>query len=74
MGHLSRDRRFTGFTVTSALTYAVFFACRSTSSFVLQDIYGALPTAFSLLFAANAAGMLLAAQLNGFLLARFSPR
>jgi len=74
MGRLSRDGHFMGFTVTSALTYAVFFAYLSTSSFVLQDIYGASPTVFSLLFAANAVGMLLAAQLNGFLLARFSPR
>jgi len=74
MSRLSRDGRFMGFTVTSALTYAVFFAYLSTSSFVLQDIYGASPTVFSLLFAANAVGMLLAAQLNGFLLARYSPR
>jgi DHA1 family bicyclomycin/chloramphenicol resistance-like MFS transporter len=74
MSRLSRDGRFMGFTITSALTYAVFFAYLSTSSFVLQDIYGASPTVFSLLFAVNAVGMLLAAQLNGFLLARFSPR
>jgi len=71
---LSHDRRFMGYTFTSALTYAVFFAYLSTSSFVLQDFYGASPTTFSLLFAVNAVGMLLAAQLNGFLLARFSPR
>ena len=74
MGLLAHDGRFMGYTFTSALTTAMFFGYLSTSSFVLQGIYGVSPTAFSLLFALNAVGMLLAAQLNGFLLARFSPR
>ena len=73
-GMLSRDLRFMGFASTSALSFVAFFAYLAASSFVYQDLYGASPVLFSLLFAANAIGMLAVSQLNHRLLARFSPR
>ena len=73
-GMLSRDLRFMGFASASALSFVAFFAYLAASSFVYQDLYGASPVLFSLLFAANAIGMLVVSQVNHRLLARFSPR
>jgi MFS transporter, DHA1 family, multidrug resistance protein len=70
---LTRDPRFMGFAVTSALSFAGFFAYLAGSSFVYQGVYGVSPAVFSLLFAVNAIGMLGASELNHRLLARFTP-
>ena len=71
---LTRDLRFMGYTLTSALPFMGFFGYLAASSFVYQDIYGASPVLFSVLFSINAVGMLGASQLNHRLLARFSTR
>jgi len=71
---LSRDAAFMGLTISAALTYGAFFAYLAASSFVIQDVYGATPVMFSVLFSINAVGMLLGSQLNHLLLGRFSPR
>jgi DHA1 family bicyclomycin/chloramphenicol resistance-like MFS transporter len=63
-----------GYALTSALAFMGFFAYLAGSSFVYQDIYGASPVLFSVLFAGNALGMLAASQLNHWLLARCTPR
>ncbi|MCX6364911.1 MAG: multidrug effflux MFS transporter [Actinobacteria bacterium] len=73
-GMLSCDLRFMGFASASALSFVAFFAYLAASSFVYQDLYGASPVLFSLLFATNAIGMLAVSQLNHRLLTRFSPR
>ena len=70
---LTRDARFMGFALTSALSFAGFFAYLAGSSFVYQDVYGVSPAGFSVLFAVNAVGMLGASELNHRLLARFTP-
>ena len=74
MARLSRDGRFMGYTLTGAFVYMVFFAYLGGSTFVYQHLYGISPTTYSLLFAANALGMMVAGQANHRLLARFSPR
>jgi DHA1 family bicyclomycin/chloramphenicol resistance-like MFS transporter len=74
MAGLTRDGRFMGYTLTGALVYMAFFAYLGGSSFVLQHEYGLSPTAYSVLFAVNAVGMLAAGQANHRLLGRFSPR
>jgi DHA1 family bicyclomycin/chloramphenicol resistance-like MFS transporter len=73
MGMLTRDPRFMGLSTSSALAFVAFFAYLAASSFVYQDLYGASPVEFSLLFAVNALGMLAVNQLNHRLLARFTP-
>lgn len=70
---LTRDPRFMGFAISSALSFAGFFAYLAGSSFVYQGVYGVSPAMFSLLFAVNAIGMLGASELNHRLLARFTP-
>jgi len=74
MARLTRDGRFMGYTFTGAFVYMAFFAYLGGSSFVFQHQYGISATAYSILFAVNAVGMLAAGQANHRLLARFSPR
>ena len=71
---IGSDARFLGLALTSAFSFAGFFAYLAGSSFVYQNVYGVSPVAFSVLFAVNALGMLGANALNRRLLARFTPR
>jgi DHA1 family bicyclomycin/chloramphenicol resistance-like MFS transporter len=71
---LARDRVFVGYALTVAFAYASLFGYISGSSFALQDVYGLTATQFSLLFAANAAGMIVLGLLNARLVRRFPVR
>ncbi len=71
---LARDRVFAGYALTVAFAYASLFGYISGSSFALQDLYGLSPTGFSLVFAANAAGMIALGLLNARLVRRFPVR
>ena len=53
-----------GYALTVAFAYASLFAYISGSSFVLQDLYGLSATQFSLVFALNAAGMIVLGLVN----------
>jgi DHA1 family bicyclomycin/chloramphenicol resistance-like MFS transporter len=61
---LLRDARFVGCVVSSGLAFAAMFAYISGSPFVLQKVYGATPTVFSLLFAVNGLGIVAAGRLS----------
>ena len=71
---LARDRVFAGYALTVAFAYASLFGYISGSSFVLQDVYGLSATQFSLVFALNAAGMIVLGLLNARLVRRFPVR
>ncbi len=72
---LLADRAFLGHALAGGLGFAAMFAYISGSSFVFQVIYRLSPQRFSLVFAANAIGIVLLSQLNGRLLVnRFGPR
>ncbi|MCO1578488.1 multidrug effflux MFS transporter [Crossiella sp. SN42] len=71
---LLRDRAFVGYVLTSGLTMAAMFAYISGSPFVIQDLYGASPQVYSLIFGANAIGIVAVAQLNGRLAHRVHSR
>ncbi|MFD8737086.1 multidrug effflux MFS transporter [Streptomyces sp. NPDC059618] len=68
MRRLLADRVFTGYTLAGGFTFAALFAYISASPFVIQDLYGASPQTFSLLFGANSVGLVVAGQINGKLL------
>ncbi|MCS0638954.1 multidrug effflux MFS transporter [Streptomyces sp. LP05-1] len=68
MRGLIGDRVFTGYTLTAGLAFAVLFAYISASPFVIQEIYGASPQTFSLLFGLNSVGLVIVGQVNGKLL------
>ncbi|GAB3647365.1 multidrug effflux MFS transporter [Streptomyces sparsus] len=65
MRGLLADRVFTGYLFAGALTFAALFAYIAASPFVVQEIYGASPQTFSLLFMVNSIGLVAVGQLNG---------
>jgi DHA1 family bicyclomycin/chloramphenicol resistance-like MFS transporter len=67
---LLRDRHFAGFALAGALAFGALFTYVSGSPFVLQDLYGASPQAFSAVFAVNSVGIVAFGQLNGRLAGR----
>ncbi|WP_234043251.1 multidrug effflux MFS transporter [Streptomyces marianii] len=74
MRALVADRVFTGYTLAGGLAFAALFAYISASPFVVQNLYGASPQTFGLLFAVNSIGLVAVGQINGKLLVgRVSP-
>ncbi|MFE1923117.1 multidrug effflux MFS transporter [Streptomyces asoensis] len=65
MRRLLADPLFTGYLLTGGFAFAALFAYISASPFVVQEIYGASPQTFGLLFGANSVGLVLIGQLNG---------
>nr|WP_089221708.1 multidrug effflux MFS transporter [Actinacidiphila glaucinigra] len=68
MRGLLADRAFTGYMLTGGFTFAALFAYVSASSFVVQEIYGASPQTYSLLFGLNSVGLVALGQVNGKIL------
>ncbi|GAA2804412.1 multidrug effflux MFS transporter [Streptomyces showdoensis] len=68
MRGLLADRVFAGYMLAGGLAFAVLFAYISASPFVVQEIYGASPQTFSLLFGLNSVGLVAVGQINGRLL------
>jgi DHA1 family bicyclomycin/chloramphenicol resistance-like MFS transporter len=71
---LLADRRFVGFVLVVGLGGGAMIGYVSGSSFVLQDVYGASPQLFGVLFGINAVFLVAGAQVNAHLLATRSPR
>lgn len=67
---LAADRLFAAYALSSGLAFAAMFAYISGSPFVLEGHYGVSPQLFSLIFAANALGLVAASGLNGRLVGR----
>jgi DHA1 family bicyclomycin/chloramphenicol resistance-like MFS transporter len=65
MRRLLADLPFTGFMLAGGFAFAALFAYISASPFVVQDIYGASPQTFSLLFGLNSVGLVIVGQING---------
>lgn len=71
---LIRDRNFMGYVLTQGFISAALFSYIISSSFVLQNIYGVSPQMFSIIFAANGVGFLIASQITGALVGRISEK
>ncbi|WP_406313880.1 multidrug effflux MFS transporter [Streptosporangium sp. NBC_01639] len=69
-GHLLRNRSFMASALAGGLGFGGMFAYISGSPFVLQQVYGASPQTFSLVFALNALGLTVTAQIGGRLAGR----
>ncbi|GAA3365816.1 multidrug effflux MFS transporter [Streptomyces antimycoticus] len=65
MRGLLADRVFTGYMLAGSFAFAALFAYVAGSSFIVQEIYGASPQTFSLLFGLNSIGLIATGQLNG---------
>ena len=72
-GQLIRDTPFVGYAVAAGLAFGAMFAYIAGSPFVLQGIFHVSPQTFSLIFGMNAAGFVLASQINGSLVSRIRP-
>ncbi|WP_271396448.1 multidrug effflux MFS transporter [Salinicoccus roseus] len=64
-GDLFKDKVFMGIAFTQALIMSAMFAYIAGSPFVLQNIYEVSPQQFSLIFAINGLGIIVAAQAAG---------
>ena len=64
-GNLFKDRVFMGIAFTQAFIMSSMFAYISGSPFVLQNLYHVTPQQFSLFFALNGIGIIIAAQVTG---------
>lgn len=73
-GGLIRERKFVGLFLTGGLMMASLFSYVSGSSFVLQGVYGLSEQQFALLFAGNAAGLIIATQINARVAVKYGPR
>lgn len=67
---LLTDRHLIGYVMVNGFAFAAMFAYISGSSFVLQSLFGLSPQQYSLVFAVNAAGLVIAAQVSGRLVER----
>lgn len=70
---LFRDRNYLIMVSVAALMFAALIAYVGGSPFVLQEIYGLSPSTFGIVFAVNAVGLIVFAQLNPMLAKRFGP-
>lgn len=68
---IMRNRVFMGYALVQGFVSAAMFAYISGSPFVLQKIYEVTPQTYSLIFAMNGAGIIIASQLAGRLAERF---
>jgi DHA1 family bicyclomycin/chloramphenicol resistance-like MFS transporter len=73
-GGLAGDREFMGYALGMGLAFGAMAAYIAGSPFVLQDIYGASPQLFSVVFALNAGGIIAASQVGRALVDRVGPR
>ncbi|PIH60937.1 multidrug effflux MFS transporter [Paenibacillus sp. LK1] len=69
---IAGDRLFMGYALTQGFVSAGMFAYISGSPFVLQKIYGISPQMFSVCFAINGIGIILASQIAGRLAGKVS--
>lgn len=69
---LLKDPGFIGIALSQAFTRTSMYAYISGSPFVLQNVYDVTPFQFSMIFATNGIGLILAANFTGKLSARFS--
>jgi MFS transporter, DHA1 family, multidrug resistance protein len=74
IGTVVKNRMYLGYTLTFAFGFAAMFAYISASPFVLQNVLGLSPAAYSLAFAANALGLMLVSALSTRLAGHFSLR
>lgn len=72
-GGLLRDRTFLPHAIAFALGISAMFAYIAASSFVLEDLYGISPLAFSAVFAVNSMAIIVAAQYGGHVVTRVGP-
>lgn len=72
--NLFKDRIFMGYAFAQGFVYAAMFSYISGSPFVLKNMYGLSPQQFSLFFAMNGIGLIIATQTTGRLAGKIHER
>ncbi len=72
MREVASNRNFLVNALSCGLGFGVLFAYIAGSSYALENVYGLSPQQFSLAFAGNAIGLIIASQVNGRLIRRVS--
>lgn len=72
-GRLLRDRRYMGYTLPAALCFGALVAYIAGSPFVLENLHGLSPAAFSVVFAINGLGLAGSRQLSRVFAAKAPP-
>jgi len=67
------DRVYLGYTLTFAFAFTAMFAYISASSFIYQNVLGLSTVGYSIAFAANAFGLVVASAVSGALTGRLAP-
>jgi MFS transporter, DHA1 family, multidrug resistance protein len=73
-GHLLKNSSFMGYVLSNGFIFAAMFSYISGSSFVIQHVYGASAETYSLIFAVNGVGIMIASQLTGRLADRINEK
>ena len=73
-GGVLRNTRFLGMSLSAGLLMGTLFGYISASSFVFMTYFGLSASNYSLIFAVNSVGMILAGQLNLYLTKKMSTR
>ncbi|OYD69430.1 multidrug effflux MFS transporter [Rhodococcus sp. OK302] len=74
LGYVTGNRRYLGYALAFIFGFGALFSYISASPFVVQDVLGLTPSQFSMVFAVNAIGMVVAATITTRLLGRVSAR
>jgi len=73
IGQLLRNRSYVGYTLVTGFSFMALFGYISASSFVMQNVLGLSPTAYSIVFGTNAVGIMLLGAISSWLVRRIEP-
>jgi len=71
---LLSDPAFVGIAIVGAMTFTTLFAYLSSSSFILQDVYGLSAQQYGVVFGINSMGLVACTQIASRIMRRFPPR
>ena len=74
IGQLLANRSYVAYTLVTGFSFMALFGYISASSFVLQNVLGLSPTVYSVVFGANAFGIMLFGATSSWLVRRIAPR
>ncbi|MGG7103902.1 multidrug effflux MFS transporter [Rhodococcus sp. 24CO] len=74
LGYVTGNRRYLGYALAFIFGFGALFSYIAASPFVVQNVLGLTPSQFSMVFAVNAVGMVVAATITARLLGRLNAR
>ncbi len=72
--HLIHDRAFVGAAILGSMAFTALFSYLSSSSFLLQDVFGLSAQQYGIVFGLNSLGLVAATQISARLMRTFAPK